>query len=90
LDTLLAYLHVRTLILAGIAGNICVLFTAQDAFMRDFRLLVPADCIASNRPEDNQYALQHMHAILDADIRPSAEIAWDELCGGDRWESGKL
>ncbi len=38
----------RPLILAGIAGNICVLFTANDAYMRDFNLVIPADCVASN------------------------------------------
>ncbi|KPV53193.1 isochorismatase [Kouleothrix aurantiaca] len=76
LETLLAYLQARTLILAGVAGNICVLFTAQDAFMRDYELMVPADCVASNTPEDNQYALLHMRSILKADIRPVGEIDW--------------
>ena len=79
LETLLAHLHAHTLILAGVAGNICVLFTAQDAFMRDYQLIVPADCIASNTPQDNQYALHHMRDVLGADIRPSTEIAWDKL-----------
>jgi nicotinamidase-related amidase len=79
LDTLLAYLHAKTLIIAGIAGNICVLFTAHDAFMRDFHLIVPADCTASNTPEDNQYALRHMSRILQADTRPLAELDWDGM-----------
>jgi len=79
LDTLLAYLKVKTLILAGVAGNICVLFTAQDAYMRDFHLIVPSDCIASNTPEENLYALQHMHTVLQADTRPSGAIDWDSL-----------
>src|SRR5213082_2089557 len=34
LDILLSYLGVETLVLTGIAGNICVLFTANDAYMR--------------------------------------------------------
>src|SRR5438477_524481 len=42
LDTLLAYLGARTLILTGIAGNICILFSANDAYMRDYTLVVPA------------------------------------------------
>src|ERR671931_1659786 len=56
LDVLLDYLKARTLILTGVAGNICVLFTANDAYMRDFHLYVPADCVASNRAEDNAHA----------------------------------
>jgi nicotinamidase-related amidase len=50
LDTLLAYLGARTLILTGVAGNICVFFTANDAYMRDFGLVVPSDCLARPRP----------------------------------------
>ena len=79
LDTLLAYLKVRTLILTGVAGNICVLFTANDAFMRDFNLIVPADCTASNDPKENDHALAQMAEVLDADIRPSTELSFDDL-----------
>ena len=48
LDTLLAYLGAKTLILTGIAGNICILFSANDAYMRDYNLIVPSDCVVSN------------------------------------------
>lgn len=74
LDTLLEYLEVESLVLTGIAGNICVWFTANDAYMRDFHLFVPSDCIASNTIEENDYALQQMERILKADTRPSAEL----------------
>ena len=79
LDTLLDYLRAKTLILTGVAGNICVLFTANDAYMRDFRLVVPRDCTASNTPEENEHALQQMQRVLKADIRPSAELDWGKL-----------
>lgn len=55
LDTLLETLHIRRVILAGLAGNICVLFTANDAYMRDYRIFAPADCLASNTAADNEY-----------------------------------
>jgi nicotinamidase-related amidase len=38
LDLLLTHLNARNLVLTGIAGNNCVLFTANDAYMRDFKL----------------------------------------------------
>jgi nicotinamidase-related amidase len=79
LDTLLEYLGVKTVVLTGMAGNICVLFTANDAYVRDFQLVVPADCVASNTEEENRYALQQMQAILKADTRPSAELSFDKL-----------
>ncbi|HET7577774.1 MAG TPA: isochorismatase family cysteine hydrolase, partial [Bacillales bacterium] len=47
LSTLLSQLQATTLILTGIAGNICVLFTANDAYMRGYDLCIPSDCVAS-------------------------------------------
>ena len=79
LDTLLDYLGVKVIILTGLAANICVLFTANDAYMRDFHLVVPADCVASNTDEENNYALTQMSKILKADIRPSRDISFSKL-----------
>ncbi|HEV2765659.1 MAG TPA: isochorismatase family cysteine hydrolase, partial [Pyrinomonadaceae bacterium] len=79
LDTLLEYLQVKTLILTGLTGDICVLFTANDAYMRDFHLVIPADCVASQDPEENRHALEHMRRVLKADIRPSTELDLEEL-----------
>ena len=74
LDILLEYLRVEILIIVGVAGNICVLFTANDAYMRDFKLVVPGDCVASNSDEENHHALAQMNQVLKADIRPSTEL----------------
>jgi nicotinamidase-related amidase len=74
LDTLLAYLGARTLVLTGVAGNICILFSANDAYMRDYDLVVPSDCTVSNTPEENDYALKQIQKVLKGDIRPSHEL----------------
>lgn len=74
LETLLRYLGARRLIITGIAGNFCVLFTANDAYMRDYELFVPADCTVSNTQTENRQALQLMKRYLKADIRPSTKI----------------
>jgi nicotinamidase-related amidase len=79
LDILLDYLGVETVVLTGLAANICVLFTANDAYMRDFHLVVPRDAVASNTREENDYALEQMRTILKADIRPSAEVDFASL-----------
>jgi nicotinamidase-related amidase len=79
LDVLLAHLGTTTLILTGIAGNFCVLFTAHDAYMRDFRLVAPCDCIASENEADNRHALEHMAKACKADTRPSAAIDFGDL-----------
>lgn len=83
LPTLLDYLQVKTLILAGVTADICVLFTANDAYMRDYELRVPADCVASVKADENRHALEYMQRVLKADIRPSAEIHFDEAERGD-------
>jgi len=79
LDTLLAYLKASTLIITGVAGNSCVLFTASDAFMRDYHLIVPSDCCASIDPSDNEYALRQMREVLHADTTPSTELDLERL-----------
>jgi nicotinamidase-related amidase len=79
LDTLLEYLGVRTVVLTGMAANICVLFTANDAYMRDLKLVIPADCVASNTDEENRYALAQMARVLKADTRPSADLSFEAL-----------
>lgn len=79
LDILLKYLEAKTLILTGFAGNICVLFTANDAYMRDFNIIVPSDCCASNEVLDNEYTLKQIEWLLKADIRPSDEIEIEKL-----------
>jgi nicotinamidase-related amidase len=74
LETLLRYFGAERLILTGIAGNFCVLFTANDAYMRDYELLIPEDCCVSNTAEENDGALELMRKFLKADTRPSERI----------------
>lgn len=74
LETLLHYLGAKKLILTGIAGNFCVLFTANDAYMRDFDLIIPSDCTVSNTAEENRRALALMRKYLKADTRPSPRL----------------
>src|SRR3954467_7947435 len=74
LDVLLEHLDAEVLILTGVAANFCVLFTAHDAYMRDYRLIVPSDCVASLTEEKDHYALAHMAEVTKADVRASREI----------------
>lgn len=74
LETLLRYLGSQTLIITGIAGNFCVLFTANDAYMRDYDIIVPSDCTVSNTAGENREALGLMRKFLKADTRPSTRL----------------
>ncbi|WP_163540047.1 isochorismatase family cysteine hydrolase [Gracilibacillus sp. YIM 98692] len=70
LSSLLKELDVTQLIITGIAGNICVLFTANDAHMRGYDLYIPKNCIASNSPHQNKEALKLMEKIFKAKTDP--------------------
>lgn len=72
LDLLLAHLNIDTLILTGVTGDMCVQFTANDAYMRNFKLLIPSDCVASQTTEVNQSAIHTMKAVLKADVSPAS------------------
>ncbi|MGC3966620.1 MAG: isochorismatase family cysteine hydrolase [Pirellulales bacterium] len=74
LDTLLKYLGVKTVVVAGVATNICVLFTANDAYMHDLGLIVPSDGTAANTEEDHRYALEQMRTVLKAEVVPVDKI----------------
>ncbi len=74
LETLLRYLGSKKLILTGVAGNFCVLFTANDAYMRDYDLIIPSDCTASNTAKENRQALGLMKKFLKADTRVSTKL----------------
>jgi nicotinamidase-related amidase len=74
LDTLLKFLGAKTLILTGVSSNQCVLFTANDAYVRDLALMIPRDCISARNPKDTRLALQYFTTVLNADVRSSAQL----------------
>ncbi|VXD02051.1 isochorismatase family cysteine hydrolase [Sphingomonas sp. 8AM] len=81
LPVLLPQLGVSRLILTGIAADICVLFTAADAHMRDYDLWVPEDTVASEQREHQQWALELMRHSMCAETAASDALplsAWLE------------
>ena len=76
LGTLLSDLKTRRVIVTGIAGNICVLFTANDAYMRGLKILAPADCIVSNTEADNAAALRQIELVVKGNVAPSSRLAF--------------
>ena len=74
LGVLLSYLSAHRLIITGFAADICVLYTANDAYMRNYELIVPADCVAAETAAARRTALQQMKRFLHADIRTSRSV----------------
>lgn len=79
LEVLLRYLETETLIITGIATNMCVQFTANDAYFRNYRICIPRDCVAANTAKANDAALEQMAETLKVMIVNSSEMPWDDL-----------
>jgi nicotinamidase-related amidase len=75
LEPLLKSLKVKRLILSGIAGDICVLFTAHDAHMRDFEIYIPKDCIISNTPQGDRFLMHQFEKTLKFPVGLSKNIS---------------
>jgi nicotinamidase-related amidase len=74
LPVLLPTLGVNRLVLTGVAADICVLFTAADAHMRDYALWVPEDTVASLAEDRTAWSLDIMAKTMKAEIRPSGDL----------------
>lgn len=71
LDILLDVIGAREIVLTGVAADICVQLTAADAFLRGYKVRVPADCVASETEDARDRALEHMKRVLRCDVRPA-------------------
>lgn len=74
LELLLDYLQADTLIITGLTTDICVLLTAADAYLRDYKIMVPSDCSAAINVNDHEQALAYIQRVLKTDTRPSDQI----------------
>ncbi len=66
LDLLLRDLDVGTVVLAGVATDVCILFTANDAYMRGYEVIVPSDCVAAESRSRSTEALEQIRSVLKA------------------------
>jgi nicotinamidase-related amidase len=79
LELLLEAIGVHTVVIVGFSANQCVLFTANDAHMRGYRIVVPEDCTASNSSGLTRAALGHVREALHAETTPAARVRFDLL-----------
>jgi nicotinamidase-related amidase len=72
LELLLEHLHVERLILTGVSGHQCVLFTANEAHVRNYEIVVASDCVGSPEPAQTRFALTYFRTALSAKVIPQA------------------
>ncbi|MCT7660431.1 cysteine hydrolase family protein [Mycobacterium deserti] len=73
LDYLLGRLDAKRLILTGQVTEQCILYTALDAYVRHFEVVVPSDAVAHIDPELGDAALTMMNTNMHADVMPAAK-----------------
>lgn len=75
LDLLLEYLQVRSVVLAGVSTDSCVLYTAHDANMRKFEIKIPNDCTAAYTAARHRRALSILSTLNRATVGPLAKLS---------------
>jgi nicotinamidase-related amidase len=68
---LLGQLETKRLILTGQVTEQCILYTALDAYIRHFTVVVPPDAVAHIVPDLGHAALQMMERNMRAEIVPA-------------------
>jgi nicotinamidase-related amidase len=61
-------LKVDSLRLTGCVTHICILFTASEAVLRDYRVIVVEDGVAGISREDHDAALRIMKNVLGVNV----------------------
>ena len=75
---LLEDLKIERLILSGIATNLCVLFTAHDAHMHRYPLIVLSDCCAAESDFDHNVVLSQLERFCGATVCKSTEVKFSK------------
>jgi nicotinamidase-related amidase len=76
LDILLDKIGARSVVIAGLATDICIQLTAADAFLRGLQVQAPQDCTAAETDEKKAVALAYIRDILKCDTRPWQRLRW--------------
>jgi len=64
LDLLLRELRIEKIYIVGILTNICVFFTAAEASMRDYEVIVYADSVTTISEREHRFALAELRDVL--------------------------
>ncbi len=85
LDLILRSRGIRTVIMTGVATNVCVETTARQAFLRDYYLVFTSDCTAAYSPADHEGTLRNIDQFF-GQVATSAAVAacWEPVLAVSR------
>lgn len=90
LNVLLEHLGVGTLIIGGVTTDSCVTFTANDAYLRGYGVIVPRNGTASAVARNHTGALAQMERTLHAKTPKCEQIRFVKSAQGARVRLTKL
>ena len=88
LEVLLRELRTTALVIAGLATHSCVASTANDADMRNFKVIVVSDCCAARSVQEHRRALQHIRAMGHARVVPLRQLRLSRQTMGSNAKRG--
>jgi nicotinamidase-related amidase len=74
LEYLLRSRDIERVVLVGQVTEQCILYSALDAYIRHFKVVVPPDAVAAIHPDLHEAALKMMEINMDAELTPSADV----------------
>jgi len=74
LDHLLSQADIERIVLAGQVTEQCILYSALDAYIRHFEVVVPTDAVAWIHRDLHEAALKMMEVNMDADLVAADEV----------------
>jgi isochorismate hydrolase len=74
LEVLLKHWGTETLVITGVSSHQCILFTANDAHVRNMKLVIPSDCVAGPSVRDSRFALHYFRSVLGAHVSASSKL----------------
>ncbi|MBI2848645.1 MAG: cysteine hydrolase [Chloroflexi bacterium] len=82
LEVILKSREIKTVIMTGVATNVCVETTARDAYMRDYQVVFIEDCTAAYVRQEHQATLVNMQKFFGT-VTASSEViqAWEKKAG---------
>lgn len=82
LDLILSNLNIESLILTGVATNVCVESTARDGFMRDYYITLVKDCCTAYIPDLHEAAIRNIEGYFGIALeRKEIEEYWQNTNG---------
>jgi nicotinamidase-related amidase len=74
LEYLLRTAEIERIVLVGQVTEQCILYSALDAYIRHFEVVVPPDAVAAIHPDLHEAALKMMQVNMDAELTPSEDV----------------